>query len=231
MGHKVHPKIFRMSQLWTWDSRWFRAKNKFAESLELDHNIRQYLKKELKGSSVDSVKIEMSPRDVTITIMTGKPGMIIGRGGAGIEDLRKKVQKTFFKNSKDKTIRLNVLELANPSLSSTIVAEQMGMDLEKRMPFRRVLKGTIERAQRAGALGIKVAVSGRLNGAEIARREWLTWGKVPLATIRSDIEFAQAVAHTIYGAIGVKVWIYKGERFGRKDRFTDEAKEKTSYSK
>lgn len=227
MGHKVHPKIFRMGELWTWDSRWFRAKNKFAESLELDHNIRKYLKKELKGSAVDAVKIEMNPRDVTITILTGKPGMIIGRGGAGIEDLRKKVQKTFFKNNKDKQIRLNVQELANPSLSATVVAEQMALDLEKRMPFRRVLKGTIERAQRAGALGIKVAVSGRLNGAEIARREWLTWGKVPLATLRSDIDFAIGTAHTIYGAIGIKVWIYKGERFGRKDRFVDDAKEKS----
>lgn len=216
-----------MGELWTWDSRWFRSKNKFAESLELDHGIRKFLKKELKGSSVDAVKVEMSPRDVTIAILTGKPGMIIGRGGAGIEELRKKIQNKFFKNNKDKQIRVNVLELANPSLSSVIIAEQMAMDLEKRMPFRRVLKGTIERAQRAGALGIKVAVSGRLNGAEIARREWLTWGKVPLATIRSDIEFAQGEAHTIYGAIGIKVWIYKGERFGRKDRFTDEAKEKS----
>ncbi|OGH67438.1 MAG: 30S ribosomal protein S3 [Candidatus Magasanikbacteria bacterium RIFCSPHIGHO2_02_FULL_50_9b] len=230
MGHKVHPKIFRMGELWTWDSRWFRSKNKFAESLELDHKIRVYLKKELKGSSVDSIKIEMSPRDVTITILTGKPGMIIGRGGAGIEELRKKIQSKFFKTSKDKQIRVNVLELGNPSLSSTVIAEQMAMDLEKRMPFRRVLKGTIERAQRAGALGIKVAVSGRLNGAEIARREWLTWGKVPLATIRSDIDFALGEAHTIYGAIGIKVWVYKGERFGRKDRFVDEAKEK-SFSK
>lgn len=231
MGHKVHPKIFRMGELWTWDSRWFRSKNKFAESLEVDQKIRTFLKKELKGSALDSIKVEMGARgDVTITILAGKPGMIIGRGGAGIEELRKKIQSKFFKVSKDKQVRVNVLELANPSLSSTVIAEQMAMDLEKRMPFRRVLKGAIERSQRAGALGIKVAVSGRLNGAEIARREWLTWGKVPLATIRSDVDFAHGEAHTIYGAIGIKVWVYKGERFGRKDRFTDEVKEK-SFSK
>ncbi len=227
MGHKVHPKIYRMGELWTWDSQWFRSKNKFAEALEIDVAIRKFLRKELKGAALDAIKVEMSPRDVTITLLSGKPGMIIGRGGAGIEDMRKKIQKKFFAAKKNFQVRLNVQELANASLSSTVVAEQMALDLEKRMPFRRVLKGTIERAQRAGALGIKVAVSGRLNGAEIARREWLTWGKVPLQTIRADIDFAYGEAHTIYGAIGIKVWIYKGERFGRKDRFTDDAKEKT----
>lgn len=226
MGHKVHPKIFRMGELWTWDSRWFRSKNKYAAALEFDVALRKYLKKELKGSALDSVKIEMGARDTVVTLLSGKPGMIIGRGGAGIEDLRKKIQQKFFPGKKDVQLRVNVQELANPSISSTVVSEQMAQDLEKRMPFRRVLKGTIERAQRAGALGIKVAVSGRLNGAEIARREWLSWGKVPLSSIRSDIDFAVGTAHTIYGAIGIKVWIYKGERFGRKDRFTDDAKEK-----
>ncbi len=227
MGHKVHPKIFRMGELWTWDSRWFRSKNKYAAALENDVAIRKYLKKELRGSSLDSIKIEMNSREIVVTLLSGKPGMIIGRGGAGIEDLRKKIHDKFFPGDKNTILRLNVQELANASLSSPVVAEQMALDLEKRMPFRRVLKGAIERAQRAGAQGIKVAVSGRLNGAEIARREWLSWGKVPLATIRADVDFAQGEAHTIYGAIGIKVWIYKGERFGRKDRFTDDAKEKT----
>ncbi len=226
MGHKVHPKIFRMGELWTWDSRWYRSKNNYAKALEFDVDLRKYLKKELKGAAVDSTKIEMGARDTVVTILAGKPGMIIGRGGAGIDELRKKIQQKFFPGKKDAQLRVNVQELANPSISSTVVIEQMAADLEKRMPFRRVLKGTIERAQRAGALGIKVAVSGRLNGAEIARREWLSWGKVPLATIRSEIDFATGTAHTIYGAIGIKVWIYKGERFGRKDRFTDDAKEK-----
>ena len=216
-----------MGELWTWDSRWFRSKNKYAAALETDVAIRRYLKKELRGTSLDSVKIEMNAREIVLTLLTGKPGMIIGRGGAGIEDLRKKIHDKFFPGDKNTVLRLNVQELANASLSSTVTAEQMALDLEKRMPFRRVLKGAIERAQRAGAQGIKVAVSGRLNGAEIARREWLSWGKVPLATIRADVDFAGGEAHTIYGAIGIKVWIYKGERFGRKDRFTDDAKEKT----
>lgn len=212
--------------LWTWDSRWFRDKKTYPTALKLDHALREFLKKELRGAALDSMKIELNEYDITVTLLAGKPGMIIGRGGVGIEELRKKIVKKFFPGRKDVAVRVNVLELTNPNLSSAAVAEQMAMDLEKRMPFRRVLKSTIERAQRAGVQGIKVAVSGRLNGAEIARREWLSWGKVPLATIRSDVDFVIAEAHTIYGKIGIKVWLYKGERFGRKDVFSDEAKEK-----
>lgn len=215
-----------MLQLWTWDSRWFRDKKTYPAALKLDHALREFLKKEVRGAGLDSMKLELNEYDITVTLLAGKPGMIIGRGGAGIEELRKKIMKKFFPGRKDVAVRVNVLELTNPNLSSPAIAEQMAMDLEKRMPFRRVLKGAIERAQRSGSQGIKVAVAGRLNGSEIARREWLSWGKVPLATIRSDVDFAQAEAHTIYGIIGIKVWLYKGERFGRKDKFADEAKEK-----
>lgn len=218
--------MFRMLSLWSWDSEWFRSKNKYAEALKMDFALRAFVKKLLKGSALDSVKIEMSPREVAVTILSGKPGVIIGRGGAGIEDLRQKIQKKFFPKRRDIAIRVNVRELQNPSLSSAVVVEQIAADLEKRIPFRRAIKSAIERTQRAGALGVKVAVSGRLNGSEIARREWLSAGKVPLATIRSEIDFVQGEAHTIYGIIGIKVWIYKGERFSRRDRFTDDAKEK-----
>lgn len=215
-----------MGELWTWDSRWYRANNKYAEALKIDYALREFLKTQVKGAAVDATKIEMNQRDIVITILSGKPGVLIGRGGAGIEELRKKIQNKFFKNKKDIAIRVNVQEMQNPSLSAPVVIEQMTADLEKRMPFRRVLKSSIERVQRAGAQGIKVAVSGRLNGSEIARREWLSWGKVPLGTIRSEVDYAFGEANTIYGVIGVKVWIYKGERFGRKDRFTDDVKEK-----
>lgn len=212
--------------LWIWDSRWIRDKKTYPAALETDHRLREFLKKEVRGAGLDGIKIELNEYDVTITLLAAKPGMIIGRGGAGIEELRKKIVKKFYPGRKDVAVRVNVLELSNPSLSAAAIAEQMAMDLEKRMPFRRVLKTTIERATRAGAQGIKVAVSGRLNGAEIARREWLSWGKVPLATIRSDVDFIVSEAHTIYGTIGIKVWVYKGDRFGRKDKFADEAKEK-----
>lgn len=228
MGHKVHPKSFRLGTLIQWDSKWIATKRDLPAKLELDHKLRKFLKEKLKGSALDAVGIAMTPREVTITLLAGKPGMIIGRGGAGIEDLRKKIQKEFFK--KDTAVRLNIQELQNSQLSAAVVLEQMAVDLEKRMPFRRVLKTVIEKVRGAGAQGVKVAVSGRLNGAEIARREWLGWGKLPLQTIRADVDYAQGEAHTIYGAIGIKVWIYKGERFTRKDKFVDDAKVK-NYTK
>lgn len=225
MAHKVHPKIFRTASLYTWDSKWFATKRTFSSRLKLDAELRTFLKQELKNASLDSIGVSMNPREVTISVLAGKPGVIIGRGGEGAEDLRKKIQKKFF--TKDTVVRLNIQELQYPNLSAAVVLSQMAQEIEKRMPFRRVLKSAIERTQRAGALGVKVWVSGRLNGAEIARREMISWGKIPLQSLRADIDYAQGEAHTIYGTIGVKVWIYRGQVFGKKDRFVDDAKSKS----
>lgn len=213
MGHKVHPKIFRIGVIYSWDSKWF-SKRRFPELLEQDHAIRVVLKKKLKEASVDRVEIERTPHAITVTIHTAKPGFIIGRGGTGVEDL-KKLLKTMLKKSGEKlSLNLNIVEVTNPSLSANIVMQSMIADLERRLPFRRVLKHHLDRVQKAGAKGVKLVVKGRLNGAEIARTEKLMWGSVPLHNLRADINYASDPARTLFGAIGVKVWIYRGEVFG-----------------
>lgn len=212
MGHKVHPTVFRLGTTTTWPSRWFARDASYREQLKQDITIREFLKKELKDAQVSRVSIERSRGALAVTIMTGKPGLVIGRSGAGIEELKKKFLKTFFPGKKVQ-FQLNVVEAPKASLESAIVAQQVAQDLERRMPFRRVLKMAIERVKKAGALGVKIAVSGRLNNAEIARREWLGWGKIPLTNLRADIDYAQETARTMAGAIGVKVWIYRGDIF------------------
>jgi small subunit ribosomal protein S3 len=212
MGHKVHPKVFRLGTTTTWPSRWFARDAAYREHLQQDIRMRTFLKKELKDAQVSEVSFERSRGSLAVTIHTGKPGLVIGRSGAGIEDLKKKFLKTFFPGKKVQ-FQLNVVEAAKASLESAIVAQQVAQDLERRMAFRRVLKMSIERVKKAGALGVKIAVSGRLNGAEIARREWLGWGKIPLTNLRADIDYSQETAHTMAGAIGVKVWIYRGDIF------------------
>lgn len=212
MGHKVHPKVFRLGTTTTWPSRWFARDAAYRDHLRQDVRIREFMKKELRDAQVSQVSIERSRGALAITIHTGKPGLVIGRSGAGIEELKKKFLKAFFPGKKVQ-FQLNVVETPKASLESTIVAQQVAQDLERRMAFRRVLKMTIERVKKAGALGVKIAVSGRLNGAEIARREQLGWGKIPLTNLRADIDYAQDTAHTMAGAIGVKVWIYRGDIF------------------
>lgn len=212
MGHKVHPKLFRIGVTNTWPSRWFARGTAYRAQLRQDVGIRAFLMKELKDAAISRISIDRSQGVVVITIHTGKPGVVIGRGAAGVEDLRKKVVAEFFRGKKV-NIRLDVVEVAKANLDAMIVAQQVVSDIERRMPFRRVLKQTIERAKKSGALGVKVAVSGRLNGAEIARREWLGWGKIPLTSLRADIDYANTRAATQAGAIGVKVWIYRGDVF------------------
>lgn len=214
MSHKVHPTIFRIGSIYTWDSKWFARKG-YAKFLRDDLAIREYLMKELKDVGVDTIGIERTPHDITVSVSAAKPGMIIGRGGVGAEELRKKLQKKFFDATTN--VKVNILEVAHPALSAQIVAQGVVTELEKRVPFRRVLKQSIERTRKAGALGVKIAVSGRLNGAEIARREFITEGKIPLQNLRSDIDFVQSIARTIYGVIGVKVWIYRGDIFATKE--------------
>ena len=214
MGHKVHPRIFRTPILYAWGSRWFSRKQ-YSHLLEQDIKIREYLKKRCREAGVGSIEIERGVHDITVMLAVAKPGVIIGRGGSGIEDIKKEIQKKFLKKTTEgKTdIKLNVVEVAHPSLSAAVVVDHIASEIERRVAFRRAMKQTIERVMKAGGLGVKLVVSGRLDGAEIARREKLAQGKVPLHTIRADIDYAQGVARTAYGAIGIKVWIYKGEVF------------------
>lgn len=217
MGQKVHPKGFRTGVIYSWPSKWFAGKRDYAKLLQEDMKIKTFLWKKLKESSVDRFEIERTPRAVTVTIHTAKPGVIIGRGGTGVEDLKKQLRafigKKPVKGGDKLNLNLNIVEVTNPSLSSSIIQQSVAADLEKRMAFRRVLKTHLERIQKAGAKGAKIMVKGRLNGAEIAREEKSSWGSIPLQNLRADIDFASGPAKTIFGAIGVKVWIYRGDVF------------------
>lgn len=210
MGHKVHPQIYRTGILFPWQSRWV-GKNNYAQYLEQDINIREYLMGHFVDAHIDSIFIERGAKNMTITIFAAKPGIIIGRGGQGLDVLRKNIERKFLKMSTK--VKLNIQELRQPSVSSEVVAQQIVKEIENRTPFRRVMKQTIERVIKGGAKGIKIKISGRLNGAEIARSETLAEGKIPLITMRSHVEYTNRIARTIYGIIGVKVWIYKGESF------------------
>ncbi|MCX6785290.1 MAG: 30S ribosomal protein S3 [Candidatus Komeilibacteria bacterium] len=211
MGHKVNPKGFRLGQSITWSSRWF-SKKKYPEMLREDILIKKFLAVKLKEAVLDKIDIERTPAEITIIITAARPGVIIGRGGAGIEEIKKAVSEKFLKNVKQ-NVKVNIQEVDNPNLSAPAIIHFIIADIEKRMPFRRVMKQSIERVKKAGALGVKVRISGRLNGAEIARTETLSEGKVPLHTLRANIDYSRGTARTTYGAIGVKVWIYKGEVF------------------
>jgi len=218
MGHKVHPIVFRLGTTTQWPARWFARDKAYRDQLHQDLLMRAFLQKELKDAALNRIEIERSRGAMSVVIRTAKPGLVIGRSGTGIDDLKKKIVKTFFPaTAKRMQLNLSVQEVARPSLEANLVCQGVISELERRMPFRRVLKMTIERVKKAGALGVKIAVSGRLNGAEIARREWLAWGKIPLTNLRADIDYSQQFAHTIAGSVGVKVWIYRGDVF-EKDR-------------
>ncbi|MFA5211388.1 MAG: 30S ribosomal protein S3 [Patescibacteria group bacterium] len=218
MGHKVHPKIHRIGVLFPWSSRWV-GKNNYKTYLEEDINIREYLKKIFKEALIDEVFIERGPKNMTITIFAAKPGIIIGRGGQGLDDLRKNIERQFLKMSVK--VKLNIQEVKNPSHSAEVIAQLVAKDIENRMPFRRVMKNSIERVMKSGVEGIKISLSGRLNGVEIARRETLSSGKIPLITLRSNVDYSNREADTLYGKIGVKVWIYKGESFSIIDKLAE----------
>lgn len=212
MAHKVHPKAFRIKEMKDWSSRWIEKKN-YAKTLQGDFVIREFLLKKLKEASVESVDIERFPGKIMITVTSGRPGLIIGRGGAGIESLRKSIEVLVGK-AKAKEVRLDVQEIKNPWESATLTAQFVAQQLEKRMPARRVLKQTLQKVMvTKGIGGVKVEIAGRLGGAEIARREWLKQGRLPLATLRAKIDYGFAEALTTFGTIGVKVWIFKGEEF------------------
>lgn len=227
MGQKVNPKSFRIGTLYSWSSRWFSNKKNYHKLLQQDLLIKGHVKDKLKDAVVEEVVVERTPRTLTITIYAAKPGIIIGRGGAGIEELKKELKRKII-NKKSivdigrAVININIKEVKNPNLSAAVILRGMVVDLEKRIPFRRVMKQALNRAERSGAKGIRVRVAGRLNGAEIARTETLSYGKIPLHTIRADIDYVQGIAKTIYGVLGVKVWVYKGEVFGKKSENNNE---------
>jgi len=206
MGQKVHPNGFRVGVIKNWDSRWFAKDNVFGDTLVEDYNLRKYLKKTLFSAGIPKVEIERDSKRVRIHIHCAKPGMVIGRNGSEIEKLRAKCEEML-----GKPVNINIVEVKNPDLNATLVAENIAAQLEKRVSFRRAMKLSMGRAMRLGAKGIKTQCSGRLGGAEIARTEHYHEGTIPLQTIRADIDYGFAEANTTYGRIGVKVWIYTGE--------------------
>jgi len=205
VGQKVHPKGFRIGIIRGWDSNWYAGKD-YTELLHEDYKIRRYIKDYFYMAGISSVGIQRTGNRVRVTIHTARPGIIIGRGGAEVERLKNNLSKMINKN-----ININIQEIKKPELDAQIVAENIAQQIEKRISFRRAMKQAVGRTIRAGAVGIKVAVSGRLGGAEIARTEWYTEGKVPLHTLRADIDYGFAEANTTYGKIGIKVWINRGE--------------------
>lgn len=215
MGQKVNPKGFRIGITTTWSSRWFGGKD-YKTNLREDVGIRSEIMKKWKQASIANVEIERFDNDIKIIILTSRPGVLIGRGGSGIEEIQKFVKKNFF-SGKKLNIKIDIREVRNYETNASIIAQQVAEQLEKRMPFRRVLKGTLDQVEKNRMVkGVKIEVAGRLGGAEMSRKEWLSRGTIPLQTMRADIDFSAATARTTYGAIGVKVWIYKGEVFDKK---------------
>ena len=211
MGQKTHPKGLRLQVNKDWTSNWFPKKNSYATDLAQDIKLRKYLKKRLQDASVASVNIERTSQAITVTIHTARPGIVIGRGGEEVSRLKKEVAKL----CKTDDIHLNINEVKRPELNAELVGQNIAAQLIKKMPYRRVLNKTMQSTMRMGAEGIRINVSGRLGGVEIARSERFMEGRVPLHTLRADIDYALVEAHTTYGIIGIKVWIYKGEVFAR----------------
>ena len=209
MGQKIHPTGFRLAVSRDWDSRWYANKRDFAGMLSEDIKVREYLKKKLKNASVSRVLIERPSKSARITIFSARPGVVIGKKGEDVEKLRKQIASIA-----GVPAQINIAEVRKPELDSQLVADSISSQLERRVMFRRAMKRAVQNAMRLGAKGIKVEVSGRLGGAEIARTEWYREGRVPLHTLRADIDYATSEAHTTYGVIGVKVWIFKGEVLG-----------------
>jgi len=205
VGQKVHPKGFRLGIIRTWDSNWYADKD-YSELLHEDYRVRKLVKERFYTAGISKVEIQRTGNRVRVTIHTAKPGIVIGRGGSEVEKL--KIELTVMTG---KNININIQEIKRPELDAQIVAENVAQQLEKRISFRRAMKQTVQRTMRVGALGMKIAISGRLGGAEIARTEWYAEGKVPLHTLRADIDYGFAEANTTYGKIGIKVWINRGE--------------------
>jgi small subunit ribosomal protein S3 len=212
MGQKVHPTGFRLGvkvgdrSVKDWQGRWFATGKEYADLLLEDVRVRQHIMTRMADAGVSKVEIERSANMITVTIHAAKPGIVIGKSGVKVEELRRTLEAMT-----GKRIRVTIQEIRQPEVDATLVARSIADQLEKRVAFRRAMKQAVQRAQRFGAKGVRVQVSGRLGGSEMSRREWDRWGRVPLHTLRADVDFGQTEAHTTYGVIGVKVWVYKGD--------------------
>ncbi len=211
MGHKVHPHGARVGVIKDWDTHWYADKKNFANFLIEDNEIRKFIKGKLFAAGVSRIEIERAANKITINVHTGKPGMVIGKGGTGTEGLKAEIEKMT-----GKAAHVNIIEIRSMDLDAQLVAENVASQIERRISFRRAMKQVIGRTMKMGAKGIKTMVSGRLNGADIARREGYREGSIPLQTLRADIDFGFAEAKTTYGRIGCKIWIYKGEVMPKK---------------
>lgn len=218
MGQKVHPTGIRLGIVKDWTSKWYADSRNFADYLNQDLDVRGFLKKKLAHASVSRIQIDRPARNAMITVHTARPGIVIGKKGEDIEALRKEVSKKM-----GVPVHINIEEIRKPELDAQLVAESVAQQLERRIMFRRAMKRAVTNSMRLGAQGIRINVGGRLNGAEIARSEWYREGRVPLHTLRADIDYGFAEAHTTYGVIGVKVWIFKGEVFGVADQAAADA--------
>jgi small subunit ribosomal protein S3 len=205
MGHKVHPNGFRLGVSRTWNAKWYSDKD-YTSLLKEDMTIRRLVQKRLANASVSLVEIERGINHVTVTVHTAKPGIVIGKGGANVESLRQAVGRVTTRK-----VKLEIKEIRQPELDAVLVAANIAQQLSRRIAFRKAIKQSVQRTMKAGAKGVKIAVSGRLGGAEMARREWEKEGRIPLGTLRADISYGQVLSRTTYGAIGVKVWIYRGD--------------------
>lgn len=215
MGQKVSPTALRLGLLYSWKSKWVANKKNYRKFLEEDFRLRSYIMEKLKEMGIARVEIERSANLINIVILTSRPGMIIGRGGTGVDNLKKELAKF----TGHKPFKVTIEEVKNPEANAQLVARTIAEALEKRIPFRRVVKQSLERVkENRGVYGVKIMVAGRLNGATMKRREWVAWGKIPLHNLRADIDFVQDIARTTYGIIGIKVWIYKGEIFDQKEK-------------
>ena len=219
MGQKVHPHGLRVGVIKDWSAKWYADKRNFADNLVEDQKIRDYVKSQLFNSGISKIEIERAAKRVKLNIYTAKPGVVIGKGGSGIEALKKNLKEVIGLSN----VLINIVEVKNTEADAQLMAENIASQLEKRISFRRAMKQTIQRAMRSGAKGVKTACAGRLGGAEIARTEQYHEGTIPLQTLRADIEYGFAEANTTYGKIGVKVWVYKGEVLPVKKAVKEEA--------
>ncbi len=206
MGQKTHPHGFRLGFTKTWNAKWYANKKGYRDLIKEDVAIRAAIRGRLRDAAIARIDIERSTNQATVTIHTAKPGVVIGKGGTKVEELRQVLGKTT-----GKAVKVNIFEIRFPEVDANLIAENVAQQLERRVSFRKVLKQTVQRAMKSGAKGVRVAVSGRLGGAEMSRREWEREGRVPLHTLRGDIDFGRAIAKTTYGTIGVKAWIYRGD--------------------
>lgn len=213
MGQKAHPYGLRVGIIKDWKSRWFAKKDRFPDTLIEDLKLKKYIKNKLSGGAISNIEIERTGERIRIFIHTARPGVIIGRRGSEIEVLKDELQSMVG----EKQIFIDIKEIKQPAMEAQLVAENLALQLERRIPFRRAMKRALQMAKDAGCEGLRLKVSGRLGGAEIARRETLKYGKIPLQTLRADIDYGFTEAHTTYGLIGVKVWVYKGEKFTVKE--------------